>query len=213
MKQNKISKNKKRENVVKRKKIFLFSILFVVFCFCIFMTGYTVRENVYKESYSDAKQSISSGENLEIPNLCYSDVQIPNFFDRGNKVSAYINNDVNDKIITLDYNSLNRTIYLSYVLPTGSMRPAISDNSTLILAKVESERDINIGDVISIDRNSSDKNAPRLLHRVVNIIHEEKGDVTYYITKGDNNIEDDEEAFGVKATFDMIVGKVVGIIY
>lgn len=206
--------NKKQKSKTLRiKKGISLIVLFIVFCSSLFMVGYTTRRNAYEKGYSDYTQAILYNENSDIPSSCYTDVQIPNIFARSNHSSKFITNDREGKRITLDYGSLNLTLYVSSVLPTGSMRPAISDNATIILAEVKSERDINIGDVISIEINKSNSNQPRLLHRVINIIHEEKGNITYYVTKGDNNERNDEEAFGIKVTIDMIRGKVVGIIY
>ena len=90
---------------------------------------------------------------------------------------------------------------LSEYAPTGSMRPLFDAGANGIRLAPESESDINVGDIITFERNSI-----LIVHRVI-----EKGeDATgvYFITKGDNNLVSDG-----KVRFKDIKYKTIGILY
>ncbi len=84
---------------------------------------------------------------------------------------------------------------------TGSMKPVLDENSNGIRIKPLSEKDINVGDIISY------KNGNRLIiHRVVDKGVDEEG--VYFITKGDNN-----NYFDGKVRFKDVEYKTIGIIW
>lgn len=82
-----------------------------------------------------------------------------------------------------------------------SMSPSLNSESQLI--EINATKDnLGVGDLVDYKCNGLD-----IVHRIVNI------DGDYYITKGDNNKDSDDLAFGCKPTINEIDGKVVGVIY
>ena len=90
---------------------------------------------------------------------------------------------------------------ISEYAPTGSMKPILDENSNGIRIIPKSEEDIHIGDMISFEQNNE-----LIIHRVVYKGKDENG--TYFITKGDNNLINDE-----KIRFKDIRYITIGIIY
>lgn len=121
------------------------------------------------------------------PSQCYSTLQPSRFFSSS---PIYGNGYIRIEIS-------NRQFYLSQTANTGSMRPAISDYSDLILIKPQID-DIKVGDAINFNCNNK-----LILHRVIAINN------GIYTTKGDNNAIPDD----CKTTFDLIEGKLVGVLY
>lgn len=99
-------------------------------------------------------------------------------------------------IIDLNNSVLNR------YSDSESMFPLLNKNSTGIGFRPENETEINEGDIISFWNNEK-----LIVHRVVKKDFDEKG--VYFITKGDNNINDDK----TKTRFSDINSVLVGIIY
>jgi len=87
---------------------------------------------------------------------------------------------------------------------TNSMIPVLSSKSNAIQIVPEKPEDIKIGDIVSF-RN--EKTKKRIIHRVIGI----GSDITgiYFITKGDNNKEQDP----FKVRFSDIERVVVAVIY
>ena len=87
--------------------------------------------------------------------------------------------------VILKKNSIELFGYRMYVVLTGSMKPEINPNDIVIVKKVTSPKQLNVGDVItfSLDSNST------ITHRIIEIIEEENG--IGYRTKGDNNNTED----------------------
>lgn len=87
---------------------------------------------------------------------------------------------------------------------TKSMIPVLSTNSNAIQIKPKTNADIKTGDIISF-RNKI--NQRRIIHRVIGMGYDSEG--KYFITKGDNNIEEDP----FKVRFEDIERIVVAVIY
>lgn len=88
----------------------------------------------------------------------------------------------------------------------GSMYPAVSNRSTLIVTPARRE-EIAIGDIIAFHCT----NHTYLLHRVIAVTQTE--DDTFYLTKGDNNRVDDLAGFGCMPSFANVSHKLAGILY
>ncbi len=87
---------------------------------------------------------------------------------------------------------------------THSMVPVLGSKSNAIQVKPKSENDICIGDIISF---RTEKNKIRVIHRVIGIGQDTTG--KYFVTKGDNNKEEDP----YKVRFSQIERVVVAVIY
>ena len=84
---------------------------------------------------------------------------------------------------------------------SGSMLPFLSENSTGVGIKPETEKDIHVGDIITFE-----KEGILIVHRVVE--KEYNGQELYFITKGDNNGIKDS-----KIQFEDIDSVIVAVIY
>ncbi len=89
---------------------------------------------------------------------------------------------------------------------TGSMKPFLDEKSNAIEVKPKSEKDLQIGDIVSYNYNENGKNIT-VIHRIIKIGYDDKG--WYAITKGDNNKEVDPK----KVRFSQIKRVLVAIIY
>lgn len=87
---------------------------------------------------------------------------------------------------------------------TNSMIPTLGSKSNAIQIKPKSPEEIRIGDIISFNNKINQR---RIIHRVIGIGHDRDG--LYYITKGDNNIEEDP----FKVRFEDVERVVVAVIY
>ncbi|MGM5485329.1 MAG: signal peptidase I [Nanobdellota archaeon] len=85
---------------------------------------------------------------------------------------------------------------------TNSMDPVLDKGTNAIQIIPESEDDVHVGDIVTYSSENGD-----IIHRVIDIRHDEKG--TYYVLKGDNNEEPDP----VRVRFDDIKKILVGVIY
>jgi len=114
--------------------------------------------------------------------------------------SDYIKEDnikiYNDRIVIY----VNEASISSYA-SSGSMIPVLDENSNGIRIKPNSEKDINVGDIISFERNNN-----LIVHRVIKKSYDENG--VYFITKGDNNSLDDG-----KVRFNEIKYKTIGVLW
>lgn len=139
----------------------------------------------------------------------YTNIQPSSYFFSNPNVLDF------DKKVTIDKGVIiipmlnDREISLGRLANTGSMRPALSDTSRVLLIKPLSESELHVGDIVSIKYTSEGN----LIHRIIKI--EKINGVTTYITKGDNNDIDDvsANAFNHPVTFSDIDGKVVGVLY
>lgn len=93
-----------------------------------------------------------------------------------------------------------------YTIVSPSMEPNIMVYDVIVDFRVEKENDLKIGDVITFYSESIDTGGYTVTHRIKEI-YEEEG-VKYYVTKGDNNQDEDEGVI----TFDNIMGKVKYVI-
>ena len=92
---------------------------------------------------------------------------------------------VYDNAIVIDVENADLARYA----PTGSMKPVLDKDSTGIRIKPESEEEINVGDIVTFERDND-----LIIHRAI-----EKGedsDGIYFITQGDNsNVTDGKIRF------------------
>ncbi len=111
----------------------------------------------------------------------------------------YLNNDdflvYSDKVV-LKIENAKITNYVS-----ESMLPFLGEGANGIVVSVESEEEVNVGDVISFRRGES-----IIVHRVIEKGIDSEG--IYFITKGDNVDFADR-----KIRFEQIEHKLIGIIY
>lgn len=112
-------------------------------------------------------------------------------FIKTNQIEVY-----SDRIV-INVNDASISEYAS----TGSMKPILDENSNGIRIIPKSEENVHIGDIISFKQNNE-----LIIHRVINKGEDENG--TYFVTKGDNNIINDE-----KIRFKDIRYITIGIIY
>ena len=113
------------------------------------------------------------------------------------------NNDINEEDIIIKENEVILKIKdasISRYSPTGSMLPVLNEKSNGIRIAVESENDINIGDIISYQTKEG-----LIVHRVVEIGNDGKW---YCIAKGDNNSISDG-----KIRFNQIKYKTIGVLW
>ena len=85
---------------------------------------------------------------------------------------------------------------------TNSMVPFLDEGSNAIQIQPASPEDIQLGDIISYEYEGS-----VIIHRVIEISNDEQG--VYYITKGDNNQNQDP----LRVRFPQIRRILIGIIY
>ncbi len=89
-----------------------------------------------------------------------------------------------------------------YIFDTNSMDPLLDEGATILTAKPQDETDITVGDILVYQHEMLN-----VVHRVAKIGQDEQG--MYYITKGDNNLFEDD----VIIRFDNISAVVIGILY
>ena len=90
-----------------------------------------------------------------------------------------------------------------YTIVSPSMTPVIKVYDVVVNVKVNSEDDIQVGDIITYISESPNAEGMRITHRVISIIEDE--DHKEYITQGDNNSTPDT----LSVSFDNIIGKQV----
>ena len=94
-----------------------------------------------------------------------------------------------------------KNVIWARVKDTHSMEPLLNENSITLEVAPESAADIEVGDVISYE-----KEGIVIIHRVVELGNDGSW---FAITKGDNNKEEDKE----KVRFSQVKGILVGILY
>lgn len=99
-----------------------------------------------------------------------SSASTPSDFVKENQIEVYA-----DKVVIKVKNA-----GIGRYAPTGSMEPVLDENSNGIRIIPESEEQINIGDIITFEKNNE-----LIIHRVIEKGIDKNG--TYFITKGDNN--------------------------
>ncbi len=105
---------------------------------------------------------------------------------------------VYDNNVVLDI----KNVELAKFTDTHSMEPFLGPTSNAIKIKPKSEDDINIGDVISYKAGED-----VLIHRIIKKDSDENG--TYFIVKGDNNLQADPSTI----RFNQIEMFLVAVIY
>ena len=90
-----------------------------------------------------------------------------------------------------------------YTIVSGSMEPNINIYDVVIAKKVQSPKDIKVGDVITFTSTSSISKGMTITHRVIEVVSTENG--VAYRTKGDNNLSPDT----APAQFNNVIGKVI----
>jgi len=105
----------------------------------------------------------------------------------------------NDKVVIY----LHNAEWASFT-PTGSMEPVLNEYANAIQIIPKSEKDINVGDIISYESEYAEG---IIIHRVVEVGYDKEG--WYCIAKGDNNPKKDPG----KIRFPQIKRVLVAIIY
>ncbi len=108
---------------------------------------------------------------------------------------------IQDNKLILTY---NKNLYLAEYAPTKSMLPLLDKGHNGIEIIPETLRDIKIGDIITYNSKLTHE---LIVHRVIDIKQDNKG--IYFITKGDNNPNIDQE----KVRFSQIKFVLIGILY
>lgn len=163
------------------------TILAIFFFIGIFMLGFFIS------------RFYSENEILNVPNKCYTNLQASNYLSKLSPSPIVENSEGYIKIENIN----NRKFSTVQVANTGSMRPAIPDYATVIVIKNITENDLFVGDIISVRRDSM----TLVLHRIVKIT--DSPGIKIYTTKGDNNANNDPEAWRISD----IQNKVIGVIY
>ena len=105
-------------------------------------------------------------------------------------------------------NDRNYKPFLSfYTIVSPSMNPVIKVYDVVVNARVATQEDIEVGDVITYISTNATSEGMTITHRVVNISKADNGAYEYQ-TQGDNNSEPD----GVLVTFDNVIGKKIFVI-
>ncbi len=90
-----------------------------------------------------------------------------------------------------------------YTIISPSMTPNINVWDVVVSKKVNSSKEIKVGDVITFISSSSISKGMTVTHRVVEVLETENG--VAYKTKGDNNLSPDS----APAEYDKVIGKVI----
>ena len=93
-----------------------------------------------------------------------------------------------------------------FTIVSPSMEPAINIYDCIIVTRVNDDSELNENDIITFYSDYVDSDGYTITHRIVKK-YEEDGE-THYITKGDNNLIEDEGS----VTLNNIVGKTTAII-
>lgn len=102
--------------------------------------------------------------------------------------------------VTLDIQGVQQT----YLLDSNSMDPLLDQGTTVLSVKPKSVDDISIGDIVIFKAENSQ--VP-IVHRVVSMEADSEG--AFFITKGDNNPEEDP----YMVRFNDLIAVVIGILY
>lgn len=186
---------------------------FYFLLFIVFLCG-SFFYNVYI-SFENKEINVKSSQVSTNLNQCFTDLEPTSFFNRGTKLLPMGNNS-NDftihygnselQFVTIGYEqdeNLKITPSTGRVQCCGSMRPAISDRSLLIIKK-PLKNELRVGDIIAFNCTETKS----LLHRIIDI--DDKG---FYLTKGDNNVRNDFDLFNCRPQFSDIRYKVIGVLY
>ncbi len=169
-------------------KIFGVCIVFLIGMLSVFFISYFL-DNGLEVPFVD----IRNFDNISLGNF--------SFFNNSNKAPLdFINESqievYNDKVVIYI-----KDASLSNYASTGSMIPVLDKGSNGIRIEVESVDDINVGDIVSFNKDNM-----LIVHRVIEKGEDKKG--VYFITKGDNNNISDG-----KIRFENIKYKTVGVIW
>jgi len=138
-------------------------------------------------------------------NIQVSGVESPNGnFDNKNKVNAP-SDKINQNSIEVYEDKVVikiRNASLSKYAGTQSMIPVFGTGANGIRVIPESEKSIELGDIVTYESDNGDL----IVHRVIEIGEDEKG--TYFVVKGDNNLFSDG-----KIRFSQIRYITIGILY
>lgn len=136
-------------------------------------------------------------------NSIYIDVEKPYFIGLKN-TDSQPSNWINEKNIEVYPDKIIINVEkasLSKYAPTGSMLPTFGDSANGIRIIPESYEQINIGDIISFEKNGN-----LIVHRVIDKGEDSNG--RYFITKGDNNEQVDGKVY-----YEQVRYITIGVIY
>ncbi len=102
--------------------------------------------------------------------------------------------------------SQDKPLISIFTIVSPSMEPTINIYDCVIVTKVNSDQELKENDIITFYSDYVDSDGYTITHRIIKKF--EKDGVIHYITKGDNNLVEDEGSI----TLDNIVGKKLAII-
>lgn len=100
----------------------------------------------------------------------------------------------------------NKPLISIYTIVSPSMEPVIKIYDCIIVTRVNEDSELKENDIITFYSDFVDSDGYTITHRIVKK-YEEDGE-THYITKGDNNLTEDEGSI----TINNIIGKTIMII-
>lgn len=102
----------------------------------------------------------------------------------------------------------------AYVVVSPSMVPTINVNDGIIIYRVNEEKMLNVGDVITFSSNDIDYEGLTVTHRIVGKQTVQSGELVYR-TKGDNNVVEDSALVKFSDIYGKVVMKVpmIGYVY
>ncbi len=132
----------------------------------------------------------SSGIEMPVGGMI-GNVSAPSDSIKDNQIHVYEN------AIVIDVENAGISKYAA----TGSMLPLLDENSNGIRIQVKSESEINVGDIITFEKNNE-----LIIHRVIEKGIDNEG--VYFITKGDNSGMNDS-----KIRIEQIKYKTIGVLW
>jgi len=144
---------------------------------------------VYSLSYVNLEKPLEIGGLKQVSTL--SEGTSPSDVISKDQIHVY-----QDKIV-IDIEGASLSSYAA----TGSMRPVFDEGHNGIRIVPKNEDQISVGDIISFKRGEN-----LIVHRVVEKGEDENG--TYFVTKGDNNLQSDGKVY-----FSDIKYLTVGVLY
>ena len=119
-----------------------------------------------------------------------------------------------DQYLGIKTGSSKMPMFGAYVIVSPSMVPTINVNDGIIVYRVNEEKMLNVGDVITFSSNDIDYEGLTVTHRIVGKQTVQSGEFVYR-TKGDNNIVEDSSLVKFSDIYGKVVMKVpmIGYVY
>ncbi len=103
-------------------------------------------------------------------------------------------------------------LFGAYVIVSPSMVPTIKINDAIVIRRVDHDN-YKIGDIITFTSNDSQYKGLTITHRIVDKKVEQKGEISRYTTKGDNNVIADPTPVHTNDIFGRVLFKIPKIGY